>query len=91
MYKEELIYLHQLLLYLSKFLMDNGAPKSYFEEYKKLNISPHHIHKRKVEHRYAVFVLSKCISDVLVKHGAVPQGIADKMEFMVQRCVEEMR
>ncbi len=85
-----MIYLHQLLLYLSKFLMDNGAPKSYFDEYRNLNISPHHIHKRKVEHRYAVFILSKCVASVLAEHGVVPKGIADKLDGIAKRCAEEI-
>ncbi len=91
MYKEELIYLHQLMLYFSKFLMDNGAPKSFFEDYKKLGISPHHIHKRKIEHKYAVFVLSTCISSVLAEHRVVPIGIADKLNEIAKKCKEEIR
>lgn len=90
LYKDELIYVHQMMLYLSKMLIDNGMPRSYFEEYTSLNISPHHIHKRKIEHKYAVLVLSKCVSKALSENDVVPTGIAGKFDNFVKRCEEDL-
>ena len=86
LYKDELIHIHQLLVYLSKFLEDNGAPRSFFKDYTKIGIGPHHIHKTKAEHKYAIFVLGKCISSVLAEHKVVPRSIEKKLENMAERC-----
>ncbi len=91
MYKDELIHLHQLLVYLRKFFVDNGVSESYFGEYIALNISPHHIHKRKIEHKYAVLVLASSISNVLADtQEIVPRGVADRLNDMAKRCVAEL-
>lgn len=87
MYKDELIHLHRLLIYLMKFLVDNGVSKSYFEEYANLNISPHHIHRTKAEHKYAIFVLAWRISKVLAEDNEViPRSVADRLEEIAKRC-----
>lgn len=91
LYKDELIYLHQLMLYLCRFLMDNGVPKSYFDEYTSLNISPHHIHKRKIEHKYAVLMLASGISNVLADNQEiVPKRVANRLRDMARRCESEL-
>ncbi|MFQ5814932.1 MAG: UPF0058 family protein [Candidatus Hydrothermarchaeaceae archaeon] len=90
LYKDELIYLHQLMLYLCRFLMDNGVPKSYFDEYTSLNISPHHIHKRKIEHKCAVLTMSKCISEALSENDIVPRGIVGKFDSLIKRCEDDI-
>lgn len=91
MYKDELIHLHQLFIYLMKFLVDNGVSKSYFDEYTSLNISPHHIHKRKIEHKYAVLVLASGISGVLADNQEiVPRSVASMLKDMAKRCKVEM-
>jgi len=89
-YKDELIYLHQMMLYVSKLLIDNGMPKSYFEEYTKLNISPHHIHKRKIEQKYAVLTMSKCISEAMSENDVMPQGVVGNFNRLVKRCEEDI-
>lgn len=91
MYKDELIHLHQLLMYLMRFLMDNGVPKSFFEEYTEIGISPHHIHKTKTEHKYAIFVLSSAISNVLSENSeTVPRGATTRLKRLAQRCKRDM-
>ncbi|MBI5252817.1 MAG: UPF0058 family protein [Euryarchaeota archaeon] len=90
MYKDEMIHLHQLLLCLCKFLEDSGAPKHHFNDYVSLGISPYHIHKRKVEHKYAIYVLSKCISSVLAEHGSIPKSTVEKFEEIARKCREDI-
>ncbi len=91
MYKDELIHIHQLFIYLMKFLVDNGVSKSYFDEYTSLNISPHHIHKRKIEHKYAVLVLAAGISTVLAENEEiVPKSVASRLKDMAKRCKSEL-
>lgn len=69
MYKEEIIHVHQLLVYLMRFLVDSGVPKSYFKEYADLGVSPHHIHRTRVEQKYATLLLAHGISKVLAEDG----------------------
>ena len=88
MYKEELINLHQFLLHICRFLEDYGAPNTYFEDYEKLGIGPHHIHKRKVEHKHVIFVLSHCISKALAEHDILPKSIPKRFEGIAVRCKE---
>lgn len=87
MYKDELIHLHRLLIYLMKFLVDNGVSKSFFKDYTTLNISPHHIHRTKAEHKHAVFVLSWRISKVLAENSdIIPRSVAIRLREMADRC-----
>lgn len=91
MYKDEMIHLHQLLVHLMRFFVENGVPKSYFEDYAKLGISPHHIHRTKAEHKYAVFVLASEISKVLSQSNeAVPRSAADRLIELAERCKWEI-
>jgi hypothetical protein len=90
LYKSELIHMHQLLLYLSKFLKDSGVSDSYFKEYICLGISPHHIHKTKAEHKYAIFALAHGISRALADNNEiVPFEVADRLSELAKRNKEE--
>jgi len=87
MYKDELIHLHRLLIYLMKFLVDNGVSKSFFNDYTTLNISPHHIHRTKAEHKYAIFVLAWGISKVLAENSdIIPRSVANRLGEIAERC-----
>jgi len=91
MYKDELIYLHQLFIYLMKFMIDNGVSKSFFEEYANLGISPHHIHRTKSEHKYAMFVLAHGISNVLAENNEIiPRSVANRLGELAKRCKSEV-
>ncbi len=59
MQKEELIQIHYLILQikneLEKIFKLNGA----FEEYEKLGVLPHHVHKSKSAHKKAILTLAR--------------------------------
>lgn len=87
MYKDELIHLHQLLVYLMRFLVDNGVSSSDFDSYVNTGISPHHIHKTKSEHKYAIFLLSHGISNVLAENNEIiPKSVANRLGELAERC-----
>lgn len=91
MYKDELIHLHQLFVYLMRFLLDNGVPKKFFDEYVDIGVSPHHIHKTKAEHKYAIFVLAWSISNVLAENNEiVPRGVAKRLKILANRCKRDL-
>jgi hypothetical protein len=54
-----------------------------------LEISPHHIHKRKEEHKCAVLLLSKCISKALAEHYIMPKALPKSFDTLAQRCKKE--
>jgi hypothetical protein len=89
MYKDELILLHQVMAYLTRFMTCSGVPDSFFKRYKDLGISPHHIHRTKDKHKYAIFLLAHGISRALTKSGVVPERLVRKMGEMVERSGEE--
>ncbi len=85
MYKEDLLYLHQFLNYLMRLLVDSGVPEEYFREYRELGISPHHIHRKKSEQMYAIFVLARDISRVLAESNSMPGSMAEKFSQIAER------
>lgn len=92
MHKDELIQIHQFLLYLCKFFQDNGVSKCYFEEYTRANIASHHIHKTKAEHKYAIFLLAKSIADALAAHSdLIPDKTLREFERLVARSKRDIR
>lgn len=92
MYKDELIQLHQFLVYVLKSLEDGNEVKDECEEYFRLNISPHHIHRTKAEHKYAIFVLSGSISELIAKrnNGATPSNVANGLSELAKRSKKEL-
>jgi hypothetical protein len=91
MYKDELIHLHQLLVYLMRFLVENGVSGSYFDAYVDIGVSPHHIHKTKSEHKYAIFLLSYGISNVLAENNEIiPRSVANRLGELAERCKTEI-
>jgi hypothetical protein len=74
-----------------KFFIDNGVSKSFFEEYKNLGISPHHIHRTKAEQKYAIFTLTWCISNVLAMHNeSVSSNVVSRFKKLAQKCKGEI-
>lgn len=92
MYKDELLQLHHLFVCLMKFLLENGAPSSYFEDYLDIGISPHHIHKTKAEHKCAVLALASGISKALAENSdLVPHPLSQRLQRLYVRCKRELR
>jgi hypothetical protein len=92
MYKDELLQLHHLLLCLMRFLLENGAPESYFKEYLAMDLSPHHIHKTKAEHKFAVLALASGISFALAENSdLVPETLSQRLNRLLERGRRELR
>src|SRR5687767_9620433 len=66
MHKDELIQLHTLLCQVRNVLeragIGNEAP---FKEYETYGVAPQHIHKSKLQHKRAVFLLGKDLATAL--------------------------
>ncbi len=67
MHKDELLQLHSLLCQVKRYLEDANLPlNDEFGEYDSINVSPQHIHKSKTDHKKAVFLLGKGLSEVVM-------------------------
>ncbi|MBP2143618.1 hypothetical protein J2127_000773 [Methanococcus voltae] len=93
MHKDELIQLHQLLVYMRKDLYTTFGEDTLgdsFEEYDSLNIRPHHIHRTKSEHTYAIFLLSSIIGKILSEKGDVPRSVASRLKDTGEKIGKEI-
>ncbi len=91
MYKDELLQLHHLNVCLMKFLRENGAPESYFADYLKMDISPHHIHKTKAEHKTALLCIASGISRALSENSdVVPATLSQRIHRFYIRASKEL-
>lgn len=80
MHKDELLQLHSLLCQVKRYFEDANVPlTNEFGEYDNLNVSPQHIHKSKTDHKRAVFLLGKGLSEVVML------GSRDHMERLRDR------
>ncbi|MDR2624299.1 MAG: UPF0058 family protein [Methanobrevibacter sp.] len=92
MYKDEMIQLHQFLLYVLKYLEDEDKMQKTCGEYISLNIRPHHIHKTKAEHKHAIFLLSTTISEVIRDKGedSLPTNVIITLTELVKKSRKEL-
>ena len=88
-----MIQLHQFLVYVLKYLTDNDKTSYDCSEYISLKISPHHIHKTKAEHKHAIFILCKIISDVITDKDAnsIPNNVCNSLADLVARSEKELK
>ena len=67
MHKDELLQLHSLLCQVKRFFEDSGIPTdATFDAYEDMEVSPQHIHKSKTDHKRAVFMLGKGLSELVM-------------------------
>ena len=87
-----MIQLHQFLVYVLKYLDTDNSAHEYCEEYLALNISPHHIHRTKAEHKHAIFVLCKVISEVIADkdNHSIPDNVCNSLADLVTRSEREI-
>jgi len=92
MHKDELIQLHQLLVYMRKDLARKFGieVEETFKDYDELNIRPHHIHRTKSEHTYAIFLLSSTIGKILSERGNVPRSVASRLSDTGEKLGKEI-
>ncbi|MGO9387297.1 MAG: UPF0058 family protein [Methanobacterium sp.] len=90
MYKDELIQLHQFLVYVLKNMDEEYELKEECKDYLCLNISPHHIHRTKAEHKHAIFVLSNTISEVLASNNGGGSNVSNGLSELIKRSRREL-
>ncbi|MEM0351211.1 MAG: UPF0058 family protein [Archaeoglobaceae archaeon] len=64
MQKEEVLILHLVLFHIKRILENAGVANGHFKAYENLGISPVQVNKSKSEHKKAVLLLCRGISEV---------------------------
>ena len=87
-----MIQLHQFLVYVLKYLAEDDKITNDCSEYISLKISPHHIHKTKAEHKHAIFVLCRIISQLIVdkENNSIPENVRNSLSDLVVRSEKEL-
>ncbi|MBP2132281.1 hypothetical protein J2128_000202 [Methanomicrobium sp. W14] len=90
MHKEELIALHQFM-YTIKENFEKENPNAVFSEYDALKIKPNQIHKSKMEHKHAIFVLGEEIAQAMKEvEPSASKRIADRMHELALKTEKEI-
>jgi hypothetical protein len=89
-HKEELISLHQML-YEIKDYFEGSNPDLKFSEYHSLKINPAQLHKSKMEHKYAIFVLGNELANAMKDVEFSASGrISARMRELAAKTLKEM-
>lgn len=93
MYKDEMIQIHQFLVYVLKHLETESEIPNSCSEYIALNISPYYIHRTKVEHKHAIFVLSNTISKIILKENKefIDPNMSNTLVELIKRSKKELK
>lgn len=65
MQKEEVLVLHLVLFNIKRILENAGLANGHFKAYEALGINPVQVNRSKADHKKAVLLLCKGISEVL--------------------------
>ncbi|ADN36069.1 Protein of unknown function UPF0058 [Methanolacinia petrolearia DSM 11571] len=90
MHKEELIALHQFMFTIKENL-ESENPNLSFEHYNSLKINPNQVHKSKMEHKHAIFVLGEEIAEAMKDvEPSASKRIAARMSELARRTEKEI-
>ena len=84
MHKDELIYLHSVLLQLRIFFEEMGI-QADFDRYDEMNISPVHIHRSKSEHKRAIFLLGEALAEAITSRSNLYERMHEIAESVSSR------
>ena len=80
MHKDELLELHEQMVYIMRFFRDemDSVDPGLFDAYQELDVEPSDVHKSKSEHKHAVFVLGNALANVMSEDEFSPAGRVGK-------------
>jgi hypothetical protein len=90
MHKEELIMLHQIMAEI-KGSFEKSNSDQPFDDYYALKIEPTQLHRSKMEHKHAIFVLGHDIAEAMkeVEFSATDR-ISARMDELAQKTQKEI-
>ncbi|MDR2873316.1 MAG: UPF0058 family protein [Methanobrevibacter sp.] len=92
MNKDEIIQIHQFLLYVLKYIETEEKMHKTCNDYISLDIRPHHIQKTKAAHKHAIFILSYTISQVIQEKDekSLPSNVKSALNEVIIKSKKEM-
>ena len=79
MHKDELIYLHSLMVKLRLYFEENDMHGD-FTSYDNMHISPVHVHRSKNDHKQAIFLLSEGLAEMVADNTNIHARIHQLVE-----------
>ncbi|HII77250.1 MAG: UPF0058 family protein [Methanolinea sp.] len=90
MHKEELITLHQMLYEIKDYFESTNSDLK-FNQYYSLKINPSQLHKSKMEHKYAIFILGNELANAMKDVEFSASGrISARMKELAVKTLKEM-
>lgn len=90
MHKEELITLHQMLYEIKDYFESTNTDLK-FSQYYSLKINPSQLHKSKMEHKYAIFILGNELANAMKEVEFSASGrISARMRELAVKTLKEM-
>ena len=90
MYKDELIRLHARLSDIKDYF-EASNPELRFPDYYALKINPSQIHKSKLEHKHAIYVLGAEIADIITDEEYTGSArISARMKDLAEKVQNEI-
>jgi len=90
MHKEELITLHQMLYEIMDYFESTNSDLK-FSQYYSLKINPAQLHKSKMEHKYAIFILGNELANAMKDVEFSSSGrISARMKELAEKTLKEI-
>ncbi|WAI02609.1 UPF0058 family protein [Methanogenium organophilum] len=90
MHKEELIRLHKIMAEIKDSFEEENSEND-FSDYYALKIDPTQVHKSKMEHKHAIFILGQEIAEIMKENEhSAPNRVAARMREMARRTEKEI-
>ncbi|WP_202318885.1 UPF0058 family protein [Archaeoglobus neptunius] len=90
MHKEEIVLLHMTLYHVKKLFENAGIANGHFRSYDELGVQPVHIHKSKSDHKKAILLLCKGISEVFKERSPDDLIENENLRIVIESIVPEM-
>jgi hypothetical protein len=89
-HKEELIKLHKIMAEI-KDSFEAANPDYDFSDYYALKIDPSQVHKSKMEHKHAIFVLGRDIAEIMAdSEPSASKRISARMDELARKTQKEI-
>lgn len=90
MHKEEIVLLHLTLFHIKKLFENAGIANGHFKSYDELGIQPVHIHRSKSDHKKAILLLCKGISEIFKERNPDELIENENVRLAIESIVPEL-
>ncbi len=92
MRKDELFLLHSVLYYVFEYLRRRDQlSEEDIRAYQEFDVKPGHLHKTKLQHKCAVFLLAYLISKAISNDLPKAEGLRQRLRKLLDDLFEELR